>query len=360
MFGGVIFIWLFFVGLMAKQLKLYNIENVNGVIVKRWHWISAVILFFPIFWLACMGPAINDIPMYLSAYKLLPSSFMGILQYLSTMESGQGFVIIEWLIKSVFGNSFTAFRVIIALIHSIPIIYIFRKYSEDYWIAIYLFVASSVHIGWMMNGLRQFIAVAIILFALPYVINRKYMKAIFIILLASTIHVTALCMLPIIFIVQGKVGNKRTMFFIVMAIIAMFILSKNPALMDTILGETEYAGAVTEMQRLGDDGVNPLRVLVTAVPVLLAFVQRRRILREENPVIHICVNMSIITVGFNLIAMVTSGILMGRMAIYTNLYSFIIMPYLIRNAYTTKSQKIVNMLMIVFYFIFYCFEMGVV
>ena len=189
MFGGVIFIWLFFVGLMAKQLKLYNIENVNGVIVKRWHWISAVILFFPIFWLACMGPAINDIPMYLSAYKLLPSSFMGILQYLSTMESGQGFVIIEWLIKSVFGNSFTAFRVIIALIHSIPIIYIFRKYSEDYWIAIYLFVASSVHIGWMMNGLRQFIAVAIILFALPYVINRKYMKAIFIILLASTIHV---------------------------------------------------------------------------------------------------------------------------------------------------------------------------
>ena len=114
MFGGVIFIWLFFVGLMAKQLKLYNIENVNGVIVKRWHWISAVILFFPIFWLACMGPAINDIPMYLSAYKLLPSSFMGILQYLSTMESGQGFVIIEWLIKSVFGNSFTAFRVIIA------------------------------------------------------------------------------------------------------------------------------------------------------------------------------------------------------------------------------------------------------
>lgn len=111
-----------------------------------------------------------------------------------------------------------------------------------------------------------------------------------------------------------------------MAIIAMFILSKNPALMDTILGETEYAGAVTEMQRLGDDGVNPLRVLVTAVPVLLAFVQRRRILREENPVIHICVNMSIITVGFNLIAMVTSGILMGRMAIYTNLYSFIIMP----------------------------------
>lgn len=360
MFGGFIFVWLFFAGLMEKQLKLYNIENVNGVIVKHWYWISATILFFPIFWLACMGPEINDVPMYLSSYKSLPFSFAEILQYLSTMESGQGFVILEWLIKIVFGNSLRAFRVIIALIHSIPIIYIFRKYSEDYWIAIYLFVASSVHVGWMMNGLRQFIAVVIIFFALPYVVNRKYMKLIFIILLASTIHVTALCMLPIVFIVQGKSGNKKTMFFIALAIIAMFILSKNPVLMDMLLGETEYAGAVIEMQRMGDDGVHPLRVLVSAVPVLLVFVQRKYLRKEENQVIHICVNMSIITVGLNLMAMVTSGILMGRMAIYTNLYSFIIMPYLIRNAFTRESQKLANMLMIVFYFLFYCFEMGVV
>ena len=69
--------------------------------------------------------------------------------------------------------------------------------------------------------------------------------------------------------------------------------------------------------------------------------------------------MSVITVGLNLVAMVTSGILMGRMAIYTSLYSFIIMPYLIRNAFTKDSQKLVNILMIVLYFIYYCFEMGV-
>lgn len=359
MFGGFIFIWLFFVGMMAKQLKLYKVKNENGVMVKRWSWIGAVILFFPIFWLASMGPAINDIPTYLSSYKLIPSSFIEITQYLSTLESGQGFVILEWLIKIVFGNDSRAFRVIIALIHSIPIIYIFRKYSEDYWVAIYIFVASSVHFGWMMNGIRQFISVVIVFFALPYMIKKQYMKVIFLILLASTIHVTALFMLPAVFIAQGKAGNKKTMFFIVLSIIGMFILSRNPALMDLLLGETEYAGAVTEMQKMGDDGVNPLRVLVSAVPALLVFVQRKHIRREENQVIHICVNMSIITVGLNLIAMVTSGILMGRMAIYTSLYSFIIMPYLIRNAFTRESRKLVNILMVMFYFVYYCFERGV-
>lgn len=359
MFGGFIFVWLFFIGLLAKQLKLYKVKNENGVMVKRWHWIGAVILFFPIFWLVCMGPAINDVPTYLSSYKLLPTSFTGVLQYLSTMESGQGFVVLEWVIKILFGNNLRAFRVIIALLHSVPIIYIFRKYSEDYWIAIYLFVSSTVHVGWMMNGLRQFIAVVIIFFALPYMVNKQYMKVIFIILLASTIHVTALCMLPVVFIVQGKTGNKKTMSFIALAIIAMIILSRNPALNDVLLGETEYAGAVTEMQRMGDDGVNPLRVLVSAVPTFLVFVQRKHLRKEENQVIHICANMSVITVGLNLVAMVTSGILMGRMAIYTSLYSFIIMPYLIRNAFIKDSQKLVNILMVVLYFIYYCFEMGI-
>lgn len=356
---GYIFIWLVLFGLLINQTRLFKIEYNNGVKVKRWYFSMAAILFFPIFWLACMGPAINDIPEYIHLYKLVPSTISGLQTYISTLDSGQGFAVLEWLIKSFFGDSVTAFRVIIAAFHSIPIIWIFKKYSEDYWITIYLFVASACHIGWMMNGLRQFIAVVMILSALPLMIRQKYGKVILIVLLATTIHITAIFMLPVVFIVQGKAGNKKTLLFIALAIVAMFIFSKNPAFADMFLEGTEFEGALTEMQRLGDNGVNPIRVLVSGVPVFLVFLQRKHLVRERNQVVHICVNMSIITVGLNLMAMVTSGILMGRMAIYTSLYSFIIMPYLIRNAFTRESQKVVNVLMIVFYFIYYCFEMGI-
>ena len=68
--------------------------------------------------------------------------------------------------------------------------------------------------------------------------------------------------------------------------------------------------------------------------------------------------MSIVTVGMNLVAMVTSGILAGRLAIYTNLYGFLIMPYLIRKGFTQESQKIVNLMLIICYFVYYCFEVG--
>ena len=73
-------------------------------------------------------------------------------------------------------------------------------------------------------------------------------------------------MIPIVFIVQGSAGNKKTMGFIALAIVVMFILSKNPALADMFLEGTEYEGALTEMQRMGDDGVNPIRVLVECSP----------------------------------------------------------------------------------------------
>ena len=55
-----------------------------------------------------------------------------------------------------------AYFLVLALVHSVPVVLIFRKYSENYLMTIFLFVAGSYHVGWMMNGLRQFMAVVII------------------------------------------------------------------------------------------------------------------------------------------------------------------------------------------------------
>lgn len=354
-----IFIWLIFVGIFVKCIRIYKVEEVNGKQVYRWPLLMAIILFFPIFWLACMGTPTADVPLYIISYTKLPSSIGELFSYISEQESGQGFILLEGIIKFFFENNVTAFRVSIAAIHSIPLIWIFRKYSDDYWVSIYLFVASACHLGWMMNGLRQFIAVVMIFAALPLMIEKKYIKLTVVVLLASTIHFSAIFMLPVVFIVQGKSWNMKTMMFIMLSIIAMFLFSNNPALADGFLEGTEYAGAISSMQEMGDDGVNPIRVLVSAVPMFLAFLDRKYIKQEKNKLIHICVNMSIVTVGVNLVAMVTSGILMGRMAIYTSMYSFIIMPYLIKNGFTKNSQVIVNLSMIICYFIYYCFEVRI-
>lgn len=355
-----IFIWLFILGIFVNRIGIYNIESdEKGELIKRWYLFPAVLLFFPVFWTACMKTPINDVPLYISSYNSLPTARTDVIEYISNMESGQGFVILEEIIKVISGGSVTAFRIIIALIHSIPIIWIFRKYCDDYWIGIYLFVASACHIGWMMNGMRQFIAVVMVFAALSLMLEKKYIKVIIVVLLAMTIHISAVLMIPVVLIVQGKAWNKKTLIFIVMAIIAMFVFNKNVELVNVFLKGSEYEGSIASLQSMGDDGVNPLRVLVSAVPMVLSFFEKKVIQEEKNQLIYICVNMSVVTVGLNLIAMVTSGILAGRLAIYTNLYGFLIMPYLIRKGFTQKSQKIVNFMLIICYFVYYCFEVGV-
>ena len=353
-----IFVWLFLIGGLASIIQPYIYEkDANGVTIKKWKLSWAIILFLPIFWTACMGTPVNDVPLYIMSYKLLPDTWKEIMVYLGKTDSGHGFVIMEWLIKVVFGGSVTAFRVFLALIHSIPVIYIFRRYCEQYWIGIYLFVASACPMAWMMNGMRQFVAVVIVFSALPLMIRKEHMKVILLVILAATFHVSAIIMLPIVFIVQGKAWNKKTLIFILVAIVAMFALNNNTALADSLLQGTEYAGSMSELAAMGDDGVNPIRVLVSAVPMLLSFIERRSICEENDQFIHICVNMSTITVGLNLVAMVTSGILVGRLAIYTSLYGFLVFPYLIRKGFTKESQKIVNVILIILYFVYYSIEM---
>lgn len=352
-----IFAWLVVMEVLSLQFNFMKFESFDGKVKRRWRVFPAVMAFFPIFWLACMGTPVNDVPVYLNSFRNFPSTIAGAAYYLGSVKSGIGFYVIEFLIKIISDNE-TFFRIIIALIHSIPVVLIFRKFSDKYLLSLYIFAASGCHTAWMMNGLRQFVAVTIILAAFPLLVKKKYVSSIFVVLLACTVHTSAIIMLPTIFIVQGEVWNRKTLFFIILAVGAMFVFSQDAGLADVLLNGTEYSGAITAMREAGDDGVNPLRVLVSAVPAFLAFFSRSRIKEEHDLVLNICCNMSIITVGINIVAMVTSGILVGRLAIYTSLYGFIALPQLLTHAFAKNSQKAALLMLLGFYFIYYCVGMS--
>jgi transmembrane protein EpsG len=280
---------------------------------------------------------------------------VGLVRRFSSSDSGRGFLIFQWIIKNITRGDVTAYRLILALLHSIPVLYVFRKYSSDYLISLYLFVASGCHIGWMMNGLRQFLAVSIIMAATPLLLKKKYIPLIAVILLAATIHTSALIMLPVVFIVQGEPWNIKTLVFILLSIIMMYLFSTYTGLLDTALENTEYAGLMASAEQMGDDGTNSIRVLVNSIPMLLSFVGLGILKQKRNPLINICINMSIITSCLYLISMVTSGVMLGRLPIYTSLYSFILLPYVIKEIFTEASAKLVTVAMIVLYFMYYLY-----
>lgn len=350
-----IFIWIALFAFLSQQVRVKHAINVNGEIVLRWRFVYAFLAFAPVIYLAAFTMPRSDTVLYLTIYRNLPETWEGFKSLIKESESGFGFLFFEWVINRLSSGSEQVFRIAIAAVHCIPVLFVFRRYSENYLISLYLFVASGCHIGWMMNGLRQFMAVSIIMAATPFLLKKKYILTILFILLAATFHSSAILMLPVVFIVQGKAWNKKTLLFIVAAVILMYAFSRYTWLLDSMLQNTEYAGVMENAAEMGDDGVNPIRVLVNSIPMLLALFGRKHIDKENNAVTNVCVNMSVITTGLYLIAMVTSGIMIGRLPIYTSLYSFIFLPHVIKKTFKKESAQLITVLMIVLYFLYYLY-----
>ena len=350
-----IFVWIGFIAIVSQQIKVTKGTTICGERVERWKLIWAVIAFAPVMYIAAFTAPRSDTGLYLTIYKNLDISWVALKETLQADDSGKGFFVFQWIIKNIFRGSETAFRLILALLHSIPVLFLFRKYSDKFITSVYLFLATGCHLAWMMNGLRQYLAVCIIVAGTPLMLKRKYVPLIALILLAATIHSSAILMLPVVFIIQGKAWNHKTIFFIIVAIIMMYAFSRYSGLLDAMLEETEYSGIMESAAEMGDDGTNPIRVLVNSIPMLLSLLGKKQIDAENNRVINLCVNMSIITTGLYLVSMVTSGIMIGRLPIYTSLYSFVALPYFVDKIFTKQSARIVNVLMIGLYFLYYLY-----
>ena len=81
---------------------------------------------------------------------------------------------------------------------------------------------------------------------------------------------------------------------------------------------------------------------------------------EDDPVINFCTNMSIISTGIYIISMFTSGIFIGRLPIYASLYNYILLPWEIDHMFTKESKRLIMIVMVAAYLVFYWYQIEVV
>lgn len=350
-------IWLFVAGGALALLFPKQEEIVHEKREYRWAWLPAILLFFPyIMWAGFRSSSVGDTYAYEMMYKSIPDSIDALLNYLPTVKKDTGFTVLGGTIKLLFGNNTIIYFIILALIQGVLLVYIYRKYSTNYFMSIFLFIVSTDYISWMLNGIRQFTAVTIIFATTPLMLKKKWIPLTVIILLASTIHGSALLMLPVVFLVQGKAWNKKTLVFILTCVVALVFADRFTDILDTLLSDTQYKNVVSDWKSLNDDGTNIIRVIVYALPTLMAFVGRKWLDREQDSIINMSTNMSIISTAIYLVSNQTSGVFVGRLPIYASLYNYILMPYLIDKMFTKESARIVKMLMIIGYIGFFYYQ----
>lgn len=351
----LILIWVAIVAFMPMMVNVYKTEYVCGEKVYRYNWMWAFIVFLPlVLWSANRG-YVGDTGSYMKMFSEIPRGLTNLPGYMSTVSKDRGFYFLSALIKAVVGEHVEIYFIILALIQVILLIKVYRKYSYNYAVSFFLFIASTDYISWMFNGMRQFLAVTLTFVAFEYILDKKYWKAVVIVLFASLFHGSALLVLPFIFVAQGEAWNSKTILFIIGVLIAVIYINQFTNILETLLAETQYENVVSDWQMWEDDGTNILRVLVYSVPTLLSLIGLKYIRRANNPVINICTNMSIVSSGIYVISMFTSGIFIGRLPIYFSLYNYILLPWEIENMFEIKSAKLVYAMMVLGYFGFYLY-----
>lgn len=352
-----IIIWIGVFAVLANMLNSKRTEIVCGQKVYRYTWGWAILAILPLLYLAAVRTNVGDTGAYEQAFREMPEVWGDFSSYINEITKDKGFYAFSAILKIILVKDVKIYFFILASIQAFLMIKIYRKYSTKYVLSIFLFLVSTDYISWMFNGVRQFLAVTITFAAFPFILKKKYIPAILMVLLAATVHNSALLVLPFIFMVQGRAWNKKTMSFIIVTIIIVAYIGQFTDILEELLQETQYETVVSNWQEWQDDGTNLLRVLVYSIPAILSLIGLRYIREADEPVINIATNMSIVTVGFYVVSMFTSGIYIGRLPIYFSLYSYILLPWEIENMFTKESARVIYLGMVAAYFVFYVYGM---
>ncbi|MBQ7385161.1 MAG: EpsG family protein [Ruminococcus sp.] len=351
-------LWVPFVYVMysANRKSKKALENVNTESAQNELFpLSYAILIFAYFtfWIG-MRKYIADTGQYISNFNAIPTVFSEAWAEINWEGKDPGWEIFNALFKCYISQDYTWWLMTIAIISMVCILIPLRKYSCDFFFSSFIFIALTTF-TWAMNGMRQFVCVAV-LFACSHLIkDGKFFKFVVLVLLLSTIHYTCLLMIPVYFVARSKPWQIKMFFFIIaIALVCIFAEPIFAGLEDTVLSNTAYAGATAQFAE--DDGVNPLRALFYAVFPVLAYIRRKSLEEyyESNPMLPIAVNMSLISAMLYVVGIFTSGILIGRLPIYCSVYNMILIPYIINYGFNDKDRPfvrlgIIAMMMVMFW-----------
>ena len=348
--------WVIVLGLVYKIKEQKDRKYCRSSLNRRTNIFYCILLVLPIVLSATFRTGFGD-QGYKINDRIIHWTFHDLIEIIRGGAKGPGYQILVYLGTKIFGNNAEVFFFVVAAFQMYSLIRLYRKYSSDLWLAIFVFVASTDYLSWMQNGIRQFIAVTWILLFSDWIFEKKYLKMCIVILIAGTIHTSALLMIPIIFIIQGKAFNKKTILVSIAVILLLAYLEQAVPVVNELLSETEYSNAITDWQTSNSDGVNIFRVLVYSVPTILSLLGCRIIRNYDDNRLNILCNMSVVATLLYIVGMFTSGIYVGRLPIYCTLYTNgMLLPWLINNIFERRTRNFVYAIMIPCYCTFYYYQ----
>lgn len=257
----------------------------------------------------------------------------------------RGFSILVWII-GVISKEPQVVIFFISVFNVGMVIYCLKKYSKSFTLSVYLYITMMVYFS-AFNGMRQWIASIILFWAIKYIWNDNFIKYFICVILASTIHISALIMIPVYFIVKERPFGRKIFIIIILLIVVSMRLDSILDKFENITSGTRYESYTTINNE--DDGVNIFRVLVAFIPIIMSFMYYMNYKNDKK--MNILINFAMM--NFLVLCLATKSTYISRFSMYFEIYNLLLYPKFI-NGLKKGQRSLFCTLVVICFFAYMC------
>lgn len=196
----------------------------------------------------------------------------------------------------------------------------FDQYSKSYMLSIFLFVTMYFYFT-SFNVMRQYIAIAIMFYAVRHIVGKDMKKYILFATVAGMFHMTAFLIIPFYWLVRVKYNYY---FYLIFTTIALFF-SYYPSVLVGILSTIIPKYTLYLNYNVGGSSATSI-VLITCLVFILSLVYKSRVLKlDEHGLIYI--NFVFFSLIFAILS--SNNILFFRFSSYFYIYCLLLIPLLV-------------------------------
>ncbi len=323
----------------VKSIGINNETVIEKTTVTKFFFIlAAITLIFVAGFRHNVG---SDYGAYYKGFNRLATEFWESLLELND----PGIRFIAKLVTLVGGNA-TSFIFICACITVVLFLSTIYKNTDMLLLATLLYVFLGCWHG-CFNGIRQYLASAILFASLPFIKERKFWKYAFLVFVAFLFHASAIIMIFPYFIIYNKINFKNIILLIIASFFILFSFSELLDLAGFILRDE-----LSEESKYITTTVNTFRVLVAIAPAaFFLFTYYGRPLSKDQ---RFWLNFLIIN-GVTMFATSNSAYF-ARVGIYTAPFSTLGIVELIKGL-KPREKRIFSFIIIVAFFFFWLYSL---
>ena len=314
---------------------------------------ALIILIFTLF--SGLRTAYNDTETYISLFREGQS---GLLSFLRAGEYGLAesplFYALQALFKGIIDNVHLWF-LFLAWISAREAVLLFREYSVDLPFTILLYQAIGTQVL-SFAALRQGLATAVLMCAVPFLLRRRWIPYYLLTAAAILIHPYAavFLLLPLF---RRRPWRWET--FLVLGLAVISIVFYRPVFTRIRLLSEAVGVNLPESELFDGNRVNPVRLLVYAIPAVFSFLFRERLFRDSDEGENLAVNMSIFSAAILSVGLANGANLFGRMAGYFEWGGALALPWMLNKAFSERDYRRMRWLAFLFYTLYFVFDLTV-